>query len=101
MPYLKSRYNIFEGNQHTFTLTFYSRLYQNVPINVPIKLNKTEQAILKLIKENNKITHKGMAEILEVTEKTAKRNTQNLKDKGLIERKGSRKDGYWKIIEKE
>lgn len=97
MPYLKSRYNIFEGNQHTFTLTFYSRLYQNVPI----KLNKTEQAILKLIKENNKITHKEMAEILEVTEKTAKRNTQNLKDKGLIERKGSRKNGYWKIIEKE
>ena len=56
---------------------------------------------MKLIKENNKITHKEMAEILEVTEKTAKRNTQNLKDKGLIERKGSRKDGYWKIIEKE
>lgn len=95
----------FEGNQHKFILTFYSRLYQNVPLNVPLsdtlnvpfKLNKTEKGILELIRENNQITHKEMAEILEITEKTAKRNTQNLRKKELIERIGSKKDGYWEI----
>ena len=95
----------FEGNQHKFILTFYSRLYQNVLLNVPLsdtlnvpfKLNKTEKAILELIRENNQITHKEMAEILEITEKTAKRNTQNLRKKELIERIGSKKDGYWEI----
>ena len=60
----------FEGNQHTFILTFYSRLYQNVPV----KLDKTEKSILKLIEEKNEITHKEIAETLEITEKTAKRN---------------------------
>ena len=88
----------FEGNQHTFTLTFYSRLYQNVPVNVLVKLNKTEKSILKLIEEKNEITHKEIAEILEITEKTARRNTQNLREKGLLERIGSDKTGYWKII---
>ena len=87
----------FEGNQHTFILTFYSRLYQNVPV----KLNKTEKLILKLIEEKNEITHKEIAEILEITEKTAKRNTQNLREKGWLERIGPDKTGYWKIIEKD
>ena len=84
----------FEGNQHSFILTFYSRLYQNVPV----KLNETEKSILKLIEEKNEITHKEIAEILEITEKTARRNTQNLREKGLLERIGSDKTGYWKII---
>ncbi len=64
----------------------------------PCKFNKTEKSILKLIGEKNEITHKEIAKILEVTEKTARKNTQNLRNKMIIERIGSDKNGYWKRL---
>lgn len=38
-----------------------------------------------------------MAEKLNVTEKTIKRNTARLKEKGILERIGADKNRYWKI----
>lgn len=71
---------------------------ENVPVNVPVNLNKTENEILNLIIKNNNITHIEIANVLKITDKTAKRNTKKLKEKGIIERIGSDKTGYWKIL---
>ena len=66
--------------------------------NVPVNLNKTENEILNLIIKNNNITHIEIANALKITDKTAKRNTKKLKEKGIIERIGPDKTGYWKIL---
>ena len=55
--------------------------------------------VFDLIKQNNKITAKEISEHLKISLSTAKRKTKKLKEKGIIERVGSDKTGYWKIIE--
>lgn len=70
----------------------------NVTINVTIKLNETEKKILKLITNNPNITQKEIAEELNITTMTVKRNTNKLKEKGIIDRVGANKNGYWRIL---
>ena len=70
----------------------------NVLVNVPVKLNNTEIKIVELIRDNPNITQKELAEKINLTEKTVRRNTTKLKEKGILERIGADKNGYWKII---
>jgi len=67
---------------------------ENVPLNVP--LNNRQKDILK----NNKITQLELANNYNVNEKTIKRDLQYLQEKNIIKRIGSKKTGYWKIINK-
>lgn len=69
----------------------------NVTGNVTVKLNNTEQKILKILQDNPNITQEQLANILKVTPMTIKRNTSKLKEKGILERIGADKNGYWKI----
>lgn len=69
----------------------------NDTVNVTVKLNKTERKILNLIKSNNNITILEISEILEISDRTVKRNIRNLRETGLIERIGANKNGYWRI----
>jgi len=39
-----------------------------------------------------------MAERLEITKRTVERTIVSLQNKGMIERVGSKKKGYWKVI---
>ena len=56
--------------------------------------------VFKLLKQNNKITATEISEQLKISLSTAKRKLKELKARGKIERIGSDKTGYWKIIEK-
>ena len=69
----------------------------NVTVNDTIKLNKTEEKIIEMIKNNYLITQKELADCLNLSDRTIKRNTNKLKEKGLLERIGADKNGYWKI----
>ena len=60
--------------------------------------NGTLNDILKIIKANPKITQKTLANKLHVSEITIKRNISKLKDYGYIERNGSKRTGFWKIL---
>ena len=55
--------------------------------------------VFYLIKQNNKITATEISERLNISLSTAKRKIKGLKEKGIVERIGSDKTGYWKIIE--
>ena len=61
---------------------------------------KTTEEIFELIINNPQISQDKIAEIIGITADGVFWNIKKLKAKGLIERIGSDKGGYWKIIEK-
>ena len=66
-------------------------------VNVGVKIEKD---ILDLIINNPKITQPKIAKELNITTRTIERNIQRLKEKNMLERIGSDKTGYWKVINK-
>lgn len=62
-------------------------------VNDPVKIK-----ILQLIKQNPKTTYSVFADKTGYSMATIKRHIQSLKKRGIIERIGSDKTGYWKII---
>lgn len=56
-----------------------------------------EEKILALLKENGSITTTEMAKQLSVNRRTIQRGLDVLKDKGMIERKGGKRYGYWEV----
>jgi len=53
-----------------------------------------------LIQQNKNITDIEISERLNLSLSTVKRKIKDLKEQGIIERVGSDKTGYWKIIER-
>ena len=58
----------------------------------------TQEKIINLIKKNPAITQVEMAKILDLTRDGISYNIKILKEKGIIERVGSTKNGIWKIL---
>ncbi|MCL2176536.1 MAG: putative DNA binding domain-containing protein [Firmicutes bacterium] len=68
-------------------------------IEAKSEINKLQSDILQLIKTNNNLSAKQIAETIgNATERTIQRNLDTLKEIGYIERVGSRKTGSWKIV---
>lgn len=61
-------------------------------------LNGTLNLILNEIKDKNSVTQKELSDKTGMSLRTIKRNIDMLKEKGYIEREGSKKTGYWKIL---
>ena len=57
----------------------------------------TQEKIINLIKKNQGITQVEMAKILDLTRDGISYNIKILKEKGIIKRVGSTKNGIWKI----
>ncbi len=72
----------------------------NLEINLKpnITLNLTEEKILNLIKSKKHITQKELSKLLGLSENCIYKNLKTLKAKGIIERMGSNKNGYWEIL---
>lgn len=73
------------------------------PIKDPNKdpnknINLTEEKIIDEISKNKHITIKELSNIIGIHERNIRKNIEKLKNKGMIERKGSRKTGYWVIL---
>ena len=69
----------------------------NEPINEPVRLTERQVQIIALIKKDNTLTRKAIAEQLDVARSTIFRHIDALKRLGTIERIGSNKNGYWKL----
>ena len=61
------------------------------------EINDMQRNILNLIRKNNRISAKGMAEVLSVSSRAVEKNIKLLKDRGILIRHGSPKSGYWEI----
>jgi predicted HTH transcriptional regulator len=62
-----------------------------------IKLT-TKQKIIEHIALNKSITRDELASLIGVSANSIKQHLANLKKDGIIERVGSTKSGYWKVI---
>ncbi len=74
------------------------------PVNDPVKVendpvnNLVNGSILQHLKQNPKANYRELADKTRNSTATIKRHIQELKKMGIIERIGSDKAGYWKII---
>jgi predicted HTH transcriptional regulator len=53
--------------------------------------------VLTIIRSNPRVTAEEAAEQLGLKPRTIERTIRELKEKGLLERKGSKKSGFWKV----
>ena len=100
---LCSKNNIkYQYGNNDFGFVFEFLRTQNVPINVSIndsiKLTNTEIKVYEIIKSNFGINKAQIAQKINKTEMTVQRAIKKLIDIHYIERIGSNKTGYWKII---
>ena len=70
--------------------------YINKPINK--KLNKQEEIVLNSIANDKNLSKIDIALRLNKSERTIQRIISSLITKGLIERKGTNKNGYWCVV---
>jgi DNA-binding MarR family transcriptional regulator len=79
------------------------------PVNDPVKTKNdpvndlvndpVKRSILQHFKQNPKANYRELADKIGYSTATIKRHIQVLKKMGIIERIGSDKTGFWKIIE--
>ena len=58
----------------------------------------TQEKIINLIKKNPYVTQVEMAKLLSLTRDGISYNIKILKNKGILIREGSTKNGFWKLI---
>ena len=68
---------------------------KNDPKDDPKELSERQTLIPNLIKTNDLITIHQMAQKVNVSEKTIKRELAILQGKGFLAREGGRKEGIW------
>ena len=60
-----------------------------------MKCTLEEMAIIKVIKENPKVTQKELAEKTNCSPRTIKRRTVEMQEKSLIKRENGKRNGRW------
>lgn len=60
-------------------------------------MGKTRDKILRIIMENSEITALELSDKLEITSRAIEKSINQLKNEGILIRKGSKKTGYWEI----
>ena len=91
----------YEASELGFKLIFNRNNQNNVIYageTIGADLNNTEEAVYRLLIKNNKYTRNELADKTSKTVRTIQRTLDSLKDKNCIERIGSDKNGYWKIV---
>ena len=62
-------------------------------------LNSRRQRIITEMRDNPNITTSELHQILGISETAVENNLTFLKENGYVERVGSKKTGYWKVLE--
>lgn len=65
--------------------------------NKEFKFNKSQDIIIKAIRNNPNITTNQLMNQTNLTEQGVKKNIKILKENKIIERIGAKKNGYWKV----
>ncbi|NOQ56068.1 MAG: winged helix-turn-helix transcriptional regulator [Nanohaloarchaea archaeon] len=81
-----------EVKENTFKLTLFSE------VQVTPQVTALEVKIINIIKKDNKISIREIAELLEISSDTVKEYIKRLKDKDILIRKGKTSAGYWELL---
>ncbi|MBW6491195.1 MAG: HTH domain-containing protein [Lentimicrobium sp.] len=65
---------------------------------VKVAISKNQKAILELIAARNNITAEELVDIVGINLRNIRLNISKLKAKGMIQRIGPDKGGYWKVL---
>lgn len=90
-------------NELGFRFKFYRKNVNvgtiNDTINGTLKLNETDNKVIKILKEHPEYTKGQMAEINGKGARTIQRSLDKLKENGKLVRIGSKKNGYWEVLD--
>ena len=82
-----------------FSVTFYSAasdtIKDTIKDTINFQANEMQNSIIRLMKENPRITVKAISGELGINERNVKNNIKSLRDAGVIERTGANKNGRW------
>ena len=67
-------------------------------VGIKKELNSRRQGIITEMRDNPNITTSELHQILGISETAAENNFAFLKANGYVERVGSKKTGYWKVL---
>jgi predicted HTH transcriptional regulator len=70
----------------------------NVVKDVVKEISERQRVILKLMRENDRITTMELSQKVGVTPRTVQREIAKLTEMGCVSRIEGRKIGYWKVI---
>ncbi len=74
------------------------KVTESVPNELINKLpNKSESDVLDLLLITSNLTASSIANEIGITDRAVRKIISSLKGKGLVERVGSNKSGYWKV----
>ena len=101
---------LFENFQHSFKVTAYPLQKEKGFLDMSEKtvemseknderLGENQKKIVQLMQKNSHITIPELSEQIKISETAIQNNISKLKTKGIIERIGPDKGGYWKIIQ--
>jgi ATP-dependent DNA helicase RecG len=71
----------------------------NNTVNDTVSGLKTEDKILEIIKQDDKISYDDMADILEMSRRGIAKQIKKLQEEGRLRRVGPDKGGHWEVTE--
>ena len=71
---------------------------RSVDNNNHYSLSETQEQIIQFIKDNKRITQQEISSNLGVNITTVARNLKDLKEKNIIKRNGTNKNGQWELL---
>ncbi len=92
--------NLLMGENHRLLNREMHIHYQDTVKSEDETVNYNNDTVFLLIKENSRISASEISAHLKLSLSTVKRKIKQLKVSGILERVGSDKSGYWRILEK-
>ena len=90
----------YESDAHGFKFILYRpQLQSDIPsVTLDVTLNGTEMAVLAILKQKSDSSRSEIADKISKTVRTVQRALDSLRDKGYIQRIGSKQDPKWEIL---
>lgn len=90
----------YQDDEQGFKFILYRRqLQSDIPsVTMDVTLNGTEMSVLAILKQKPDSSRQEIANQISKTVRTVQRAMDSLREKGYIERVGSKRDGVWKVL---
>lgn len=90
-------FNVTDGNNHFIDKKNNGTINGTINGTVNGTINKTAKKIIEVLTDDCRLTIEEISQKIGFSMRTVKRYISELQEKGIIERKGSKKSGYWEV----